>query len=362
MQINIQFLRFLAALSVVLFHTGAYAALASNTGDDVFFRIFSWFGYAGVDVFFVISGYIMWMTTRTVQHLPGVGYFIYKRAARVYLGYWPYCLLLLLMLWALSVKSTREIDYLGSIFLTQTQPRSLLLAIAWSLTYELYFYLVFAGVLLLPRQTQFPVLALMWMVVVATMLLYWFVDYNVLHEQARWVLKGSRFFLSPFCAEFLAGCLLAVYFEKARSVNPWCCGVVYLVLMAAALWYQQHSPLGADALHNYPHRRVAFFGSAALALVALMVELEYRGIVFFKRVSLLLGGASYSLYLCHVIILRGFHHAGLQTKLLLPAYSNQTLLAVLLLMIIAYSVLHYLYIEKPLTALARKLLPHREGN
>ena len=359
MQINIQFLRFLAALSVAVLHTGAYAAVGGEAGRGIF-GVFSWFGYAGVDVFFVISGYIMWTTTRTAQHPTDVGYFIYKRAARIYLGYWPYCLMLLLLLSYFSVKGAHEIDYLGSIFLTQTNRNLLLLVVTWTLTYELYFYVVFAGVLLLPHKIQARVLAAILMVVVVNSLLFCFVDHDTLRQHARWVLKGNRFFLSPFCAEFFAGCLLAVYFEKVRRVNLWFSGAVCLVLVTAAILHQQNSPLGAETMHQYPHKRVAFFGTAALALVAFMVELEHRGMVFFKRASLLLGGASYSLYLCHIVMLRGFHLAGLHKKLLLPFYDIYTLLLMLVFVIVGYSVLHYLYIEKPLMALARKVLPDKE--
>jgi exopolysaccharide production protein ExoZ len=364
MQINIQFLRFLAALSVVLFHAGPYVVTTGDSAFDTFFNAFSWCGYAGVDVFFVISGYIMWTTTRTVQGLPDVGYFLYKRAARIYLGYWPYCLLMLLMLSLYSVKISRDIDYAGSILLTQTQTHFLLLAVTWSLTYELYFYAVFAGVLLIPQKIRPPALGIAFVVVVATLLLVWFVGEDTLRGHVRWVLKGSRFYLSPFCAEFIGGCLLAIYFEKMRSISPWLCGIVCVSLVAAAVWYQQNDPLGTGSLSNYPHRRVAFFGPAALALVALMVELEHRGQVLFKRVSLLFGGASYSLYLSHVILLRWFHHAGFHTKLnewpALPDYGKNAVMVLLLVFIIVYSIGHYLFVEKPLMTMARKVIPHKE--
>ncbi|NQZ78739.1 MAG: acyltransferase family protein [Ekhidna sp.] len=91
MILNIQLLRALAALAVVLYHIAPYYLPPAGDGGWllVFFRQF---GYAGVDVFFVISGYVIWLTSRK-DNAPGAGHFLFKRLARIYLGYWPYLLI-----------------------------------------------------------------------------------------------------------------------------------------------------------------------------------------------------------------------------------------------------------------------------
>ncbi len=85
---NIQALRGIAALLVVFYHSVPHftAMGLSNT----IFESIGKFGYIGVDIFFVISGYVMAKTSSDVEVCPGNGrLFLGKRFARIYLGYWP---------------------------------------------------------------------------------------------------------------------------------------------------------------------------------------------------------------------------------------------------------------------------------
>jgi peptidoglycan/LPS O-acetylase OafA/YrhL len=59
MIINIQFLRAIAALLVVFYHTAAHFFVVGGETSGNIFSLLSTIGYIGVDIFFVISGYIM---------------------------------------------------------------------------------------------------------------------------------------------------------------------------------------------------------------------------------------------------------------------------------------------------------------
>ena len=83
MLVNVQFLRFVAAMLVVFYHSSAHL---NSTGVDQgwLFEIFEAVGFAGVYVFFVISGFIMAYTTMGLEGVePSVGFFE-RRLARIY--------------------------------------------------------------------------------------------------------------------------------------------------------------------------------------------------------------------------------------------------------------------------------------
>jgi peptidoglycan/LPS O-acetylase OafA/YrhL len=63
MFVNVQMLRFVAAMLVVFYHTAARIPESSTLSHQVF-GLVETLGFAGVDIFFVISGYIMVYTTR----------------------------------------------------------------------------------------------------------------------------------------------------------------------------------------------------------------------------------------------------------------------------------------------------------
>ena len=93
MLINIQFLRFVAAMLVVFFHCAAHLQ-ASRQAPGLLFGFGQSAGFAGVDIFFVISGFIMAWTTADDRAADAVA-FAKRRVARIYSGYWPFFLLAL---------------------------------------------------------------------------------------------------------------------------------------------------------------------------------------------------------------------------------------------------------------------------
>ena len=85
---TLQSCRAFAAVLVVLFHLGGTIALPKYFGIDGFAAPFA-FGHAGVDLFFVLSGYIIvtvhWQDFGKPDRLIG---YLKKRAARIYPVYW----------------------------------------------------------------------------------------------------------------------------------------------------------------------------------------------------------------------------------------------------------------------------------
>lgn len=149
----IEQLRALAVLSVVMAHTLYELRHFGSAGAAVrdFFHGIPF--HYGVDLFFVISGFIMMHTFSGQFGAKGaVRGFIVRRLVRIVPAYWVYTTLFLLVLLVLPGVADRAqfdaVHYATSLFflpyLSETQGLSPLLAIGWSLNYEIYFYLFFA--------------------------------------------------------------------------------------------------------------------------------------------------------------------------------------------------------------------------
>ena len=105
-------------------------------------------------------------------------------------------------------------------------------------------------------------------------------------------------------------------------------------------------------------QRVFLFGTISMLLLAVLVEMNNRNIVIFPKFSLLLGGASYSLYLSHNIILLLLYAAGARTVIKNFGMYQGLLMIFIIFIILLLSVLHYKYIETPLMEYAKKVKPN----
>ena len=93
--LNIQALRGIAALMVVVYHARPHFS-AMGLSNPIYESIAN-FGFIGVDIFFVISGFVMAKTT--VDKKPSINALtkhLYKRFSRIFLGFWPIFILALL--------------------------------------------------------------------------------------------------------------------------------------------------------------------------------------------------------------------------------------------------------------------------
>lgn len=343
MLINIQLLRFIAALAVVFTHAHPHVVANQGPEQGLFYYI-AQFGYAGVDVFFVISGFIIWHTTQHINKNAEIASFIYKRATRIYTGYWPYFLLACVFFALTSPSIFDRVNLLGSFWLYSYRISDLLLPVSWSLTYELYFYSVFSILLLLDTQSRAK--AIIGIFISITLFQIW-VTANTNTYTAEHYRDASdliRFYASPFCLEFLSGCLVGVFYQRING-KWWISLTAALALVLTALYIQNH--VIQDGLMKGYHRmwRVSLFGTAAFFLVLSFLQMEKSGLVFQEKTSIYLGNISYSLYLSHTLLLAYFAYIGLNT------YATEfiqielwfTLISVV---IVAYSSIHYMYIER----------------
>jgi len=356
--VNIQFLRAIAALAVVFYHTSAQYFAAGGEATGNIFSFMSQVGYVGVDVFFVISGYIMWITTKKVNGFRGAKKFIYARLTRIYLGYWPFFFFLLVAYYFGS--SLDGFDLLGSFFLTVSSTGKLLLQVAWTLQYELYFYLFFSLLLFLPRKKSIKFLFFVFIMTIAIQLFGIFHLDMYAKNKLDSISTFYTFWFSPFFVEFLLGCFVGYYFEHRNIKNVFLVFLAIFLLFASAIFYQNNYIVGSLASGYYMPQRVIFFGTISMLLLAVLVEMNQRNIIIFPKFSLLVGGASYSLYLSHIILLYFLYAIGLRTAIKNYAAHQGIIKIIIILIIVLYSIWHYKFIETPLINFARKVGPDKQ--
>jgi len=351
--INVQFLRAIAALLIVFYHTYVHFVVVGGDTSGNIFSFISTFGYIGVDIFFVISGYIMWISTQNTKGFKGAISFIYSRLTRIYLTYWFF----LAMMYYFYHKSLENFDVLGSVFLTATSSSKLLLQVAWTLQYELYFYMFFALLLFFPRRYFMKILLTVFALIVAIQI------YGVMHidTYAKDVFNGAStlytFWTSPFVLEFLFGSFVGYYFDKRRIKYLIPIVLIIAILLMLSVAYQSHY-MNRDSSYvevYYLPPRVLFLGVISMLVLAMAVELNKRDIIILPTFSIFVGGASYNLYLAHNIILLFLYQIGVRNMILdFGKYQLHFMLIIVLAMVV-YSLLHYKYLEIPVMAYVKRV-------
>ncbi len=346
--INVQFMRAMAALAVLAYHFSFQFQNAGGASSNWFFYLFNQIGYAGVDFFFVISGYIMWITTQKTKQNNQALVFAYKRATRIYLGYWPYFLLALLLINLYPSLASSQINQTGSFFLSELNMSKLLIQVAWTLQYELYFYAIFTLLLLFKRSHALKAITLMIALIVA---FQWLKDQLPTANLNIWL----NFLLSPYCLEFFAGCLMGAFFQNHRLKWVPALALAGLGLLLLAIYIQEKIINGSLISGHHINLRVLVYGTAAWILLAVLIELEMRGRILLQRFSVLVGGASYSIYLSHTLVIALVYITGLQLWIKQNSQWPGIWLLVIMLLTVLYSIIHYLWIEKPLMQWAKVL-------
>jgi len=354
---NVQFLRFVAAMLVVLYH--AAARLPAN--DSIFQGIFSVgeaVGFAGVDIFFVISGFIMAHTT-SGQTGNGDGIdFARRRLARIFSGYWPFFILAVVIFYNFRPEHFANSDLLKSFFLWPQSLNFVLLEITWTLSFELYFYLLFTVLILLfKQQTRYRIVLLTSISLLSLNLYQHFVAHSFSPENIYYVPFWSQFLGSPFLLEFFAGVLIAWWLARKPSGPALSWFIAGCALFLAGGWINEslYSGMIEQGYHVVP--RVFVYGLPACMMLVGLIRMEARGIRAPKRFSSITGGASYAIYLSHILILSLVMNLGFNR--MVSTWSGDMMIAayiLLMLLILTVSVLHYTYLEKPLHRLFKRIL------
>lgn len=295
---SVQAARGLAALMVVAFHS--LSIQEKYLPGSMLLPQLLKAGQTGVDLFFAISGFVMVLATQGKTHNIGdVGNFIKNRFFRIYPTYWVYfCMLLPLFLFMPGIINSSQggqVDLVSSFFLTPND-RLPLLMVAWSLTHEIWFYLVFAGVLLLPGKARLISLGAWFLLVLVS---------------ANWefVSPVLRVMTHAFTIEFILGAFSAYAYIRLRSnknsSTVAIVGAFIGVLMLCVGWAALKNT-AVDVVSNRPLGRAILIGGGYALLISSAALLEFSGKLKINDILKTLGDISYSVYLSHVLILSLF--------------------------------------------------------
>lgn len=324
MKNNLQALRGVAAIMVVLFHT-VNGLHISHEGAAIW-RVFTYWGQAGVDLFFVISGFVMvYAQARSPKTL---GVFLRGRAIRILPLYWLLTMTMVALLLAVPqmFNAMRFDPLLTLTSLTMTTWAVLrdfpVVYVGWTLEYEILFYLVFG--------LAMAVMPLPWTVVPVT---------------AVFGLGMATGLLNDTGLEFVFGMLIGLAALRwQRLPGAW-------LVLALGL-----SGFAATIPGDLAGARVVLWGVPAGLVVLALVFLPQTT----NRTMIWLGAASYSIYLVQVLAIP----LALRLLRLLPGdgaalgFTGQAL-AVTAFSVLAGALLYKL-IEAPVTDLLGRMV--RKGS
>lgn len=336
---SIQYLRAVAAIAVVLFHANIRIP---NFMNPEFSEFFLRIGAAGVDLFFVISGFIMWVISTNRPRSPKE--FILRRVARVVPLYW-FVTLIFALLVVLGLSS-REMDFMhvlkSLLFIPHYSPSNPdeiwpLLIPGWTLNYEMFFYGLFALCLFVPTQHRLIAILLSLLSLAAIGIVFNF-------ENA--ILST---FTNPLLIEFVMGILIAVLWLKGHTPKGKTAIGIFLLgglVLLSSLFINDEEETW----------RVLYWGIPCALIVLASLNFKLSGQL--DKSMLLIGDASYSIYLSHVIFLNGL----LKAWFMLPTEIFRTEAAALLFLLISVTcscvigIALYCAFEKPSEKWARKIL------
>jgi exopolysaccharide production protein ExoZ len=327
---NLQVLRALAALGVVFYHTDF--RLPGDWHTEFF----------GVSTFFVISGFIMCFITKD-----NADNFLAKRALRIVPLYWVCTIALVVMgyRWGLLWPST----WTTTTALASDLPRSLLflpsqkmplLGVGWTLNFEVYFYAVFAAALGINRRFA-PLIAagIVYAVFTANELgANSFLITYYSHGYIHYFLYGiGLFYIWTFTKDYLPRWPVIII----------CAGIVivsYGSQFVTQLWY-------ANPTAQY------WAGYIPLAVVAAALFSAGAGADIKWRPLLLLGDASYAIYLTHTIFIEWVRVENVHgTISIVPPKESVLVMIGYLFCSTVIGVAVHLWIEKPMGRLLKTRL------
>ncbi|MDJ1468826.1 acyltransferase family protein [Xanthocytophaga flava] len=326
----LQALRAFAAIAVMFYH--GTEMINAQLGYLFLNNAFK-AGFSGVDVFFVLSGFIILYTSRNKGF--GVGEFLKKRFIRIYPIYWVVTILLLLAYFAApsadQVHKEDPLVIIGSFLLFPQE--KYVLGVAWTLSYEIIFYLVFALTYLKsPKLLLYTFLGWISIILISTLF----------HIQTG--IFAIDAFLNPVIINFAFGCLVAHLYTKYPDFQFWRLSLfagAILFIVASVVYCQ--AVLQDPTAFTAPISRVYLFGIPATLLI--FGSLYLKTVV--PRVLVYLGDASYSLYLIHGTVLSIL--IKLVVKLHLNEVMNNLAGAILLFTLtVILSCLFYSLVEKRL--------------
>lgn len=350
---SVQALRGIAAVLVMLSHLHGVEARYSESNPVL---SSAWlFGVSGVDLFFVISGFVMvWVAGDLPARRASAAEFFLARLLRIYPVWWLFAGTMSLYFFlsygvpwdsdALAPHGLSGTEHLLKSFLLLPHDAFPVLQLGWTLIHEVYFYFVFGLILLLPPRFRLQAFLLWGVLIVASM------SAELTGAYANSLISLALF---PMTLEFLMGVavgLLVKNSTRSYAIPSLCLGLVWL---CAAAWSVDFS----QASDTLPAQRTFAFGPAFALILYAVVSLEQKPAIRAAIPAALvrLGDWSYSLYLCHLLVISAIARLYFPTFGQPGIWDNLGFLLISSLAAILASAITYALFERPILSQTRKL-------
>ena len=337
---NVQLLRGVSALLVIFVHLDKLLSLINLPP----------FGGGGVDIFFVISGFIMVHTTIDREVSPRS--FIAERFARIVPPYWAVTLavfgIALIAPSLLQATHANWADLFDSLgFIPFAKSNGLIepvLFVGWSLNYEMFFYVLFAVCLAFPtRKSGYVAIIVCLLALVAG---------GVLMRPTEIV---ARFYTTPVILDFVFGIVLGILYRHLPNRSGLTARMITVFFAVLCLVSIIALPLVSPQVSG-----LFVCGLPAGLLVGCALLLERWGWTITSKLPLQLGAASFSIYLIHPFVTQIGQKVGL--RLHLSAITAVAMLIATLVIACVFGMLVHRLLERPLSRATRHLLRVRRLN
>jgi exopolysaccharide production protein ExoZ len=331
--VSIQVLRALAALVVVMVHIPTEITYGLKWGTPIPVVIT---GGAAADLFFVISGFVIVYACQPLfgqSDAPRI--FLLRRLARVVPLYWLTSALILGVILLSYRDLATAVHSTGSVLasfamISYPRPGGVIFPLnppGWTMPYEMFFYAVFAGAILLSRTRAVLAVTLLFAVLVLIGRLV-----SLPQPFASWC--------DPVMFDFCFGMLVALVYRAGVRLPR---AASYALLLAAMAAYAASATWGP-----YVEWRVLEWGvPGACVLAAFVLRPQPEAPGRLTRAFAFLGDASYSLYLTHYLVLPIPRR--ILSRIIEIPYMPWTLAVLLLVFAVLAAICVHLLFERPLT-------------
>lgn len=341
----IQVFRGLASLLVVLAHGSLI--FHQNLNRDFLLDIFG-FGGSGVDFFFILSGFIIfYVHSKDIGKPIKLKGFLLKRFIRIYPIYWV--VLTGKLLASITASNSDKLpdgwlEVMKAYFLFP-QDRVILsekfLGVSWTLSYEIFFYIIFALLIYLKPKFSVPIF-LLWLLTIFGKCIG-FIEIN----QQNYLLS---FLVNELNIEFIFGAI-AAYTVSQRRIK-YGTNFLYIGLFGYLL-----SSINYHT-HFVPWSSVLMFGVPFTLLTIGAVDMEMHYEFNIPYILIFLGDASYSIYLIHGFVINNLTKTAIKLEIVDFLIQNPLLFSLFAILNAVTAVIvgcaMYLYLEKPLMSIMRR--------
>jgi exopolysaccharide production protein ExoZ len=334
--ISLQYLRAFACYCVLFVHV--LQNLKIKPFGDYYIS-----GGFGVDLFFILSGFLIYLTTKNDDNWKS---FAVKRLFRIFPMYW-FCLIFYFSWFAFHLDKNYTLIYCiqNFLMLPWTGPvdgNSLIIGVAWSTVYEVYFYTVFSLMIFFKINKKYIIGALFFLFLIFKTAYFFNIlnlkenqIFNFLYSIAGYThilpfvlgvllaMVSGNFIISNFIRDF-----------KFKKIVFVCINFIYFIILIRA-----YNPI------------ISYLISTIIFFIWLNVEfvwnVNYNSVVskFFVK----MGDISFSIYFLHVLVINILISYFKITDLLLLSFLASVLT-------IAASIITFKYIETPFINLSRKIV------